>query len=221
MQDIGAIAIIGGTGDLGSGLANIWTKAGRKVIVGSRSTEKAQQAARELSARYGCSVLGACNADAAREAAVVVIAVPYASHGPILRELKDVLAGKIVVDAVVPLAPPKVSQVSLPERGSAALEARDILGPEARLASAFHNVGAKKLLEGEKASCDVLVFADDKETRDVVVAIAGDVGAKGVAGGSLANSVAAEAMTSVLIWINRAYKVSGAGVTISGLSDQR
>lgn len=221
MDDVLKLAIIGGTGDLGSGLAHLWAKAGHDVVLGSRTAERAEAAARDLSARSGRSVRGLANLDAAREADVVVLAVPYSSHGQTLEELKGVLGGKIVVDAAVPLVPPKVSLVQLPAGGSAALEARRILGPDARLAAAFHNVGAKKLHEGDKADCDVLVFADDKEVRDVVVRLAGEIGTRGVPGGALANSAAAEALTSVLIWINRAHKVPGAGIRITGLDGTR
>ena len=120
-------------------------------------------------------------------------------------------------DAVVPLVPPKVSVVQLPAAGSPAAVAQRVLGPQVRVAAAFHNVGAKKLHGGEKVDCDVLVFADDVKVREQVIALAGIVATRGVDGGSLANSVAAEALTSVLIAINRRYKVPGAGIRITGL----
>lgn len=207
------IAILGGTGDLGSGLAAAWAKAGYRIVVGSRSRDKAVAFAQSC----GGGVSGDDNAGAARQGDVVVLAVPYSNHAPLLEEIAGELSGKIVVDAVVPLVPPKVSTVQLPRDGSAALEARRILGDRARLVSAFHNVGAAKLRAGAKAECDVLVFSDDREARDVVIALADVVASRGVSGGALANSVAAEAMTSVLIGINRQYKISGAGIAISGL----
>jgi predicted dinucleotide-binding enzyme len=117
----------------------------------------------------------------------------------------------------VPLVPPKVSVVQLPAAGSPAAVAQRVLGPQVRVAAAFHNVGAKKLHGGEKVDCDVLVFADDIKVREQVIALAGIVATRGVDGGSLANSVAAEALTSVLIAINRRYKVPGAGIRITGL----
>jgi NADPH-dependent F420 reductase len=125
--------------------------------------------------------------------------------------------GKIVVDAVVPLIQPKVSTVQLPERGSAAQIAQDLLGEGVRVVSAFHNVGASKLHHGERADCDVLVFGNDKAARDTVIELANLVASRGVDGGVLANSAAAEALTSVLIGINRRYKVPGAGIRITGL----
>ncbi len=159
------------------------------------------------------------NRGAAQAADIVLLCVPYANHDAIIEDIKSVMAGKILVDAVVPLTPPKVSVVQLPAAGSPALVAQRLLGPEVRVAAAFHNVGAKKLHGGAKADCDVLVFADDAEARERVVALANVCATRGVAGGVLANAVAAEALTSVLIAINRRYKVPGAGIRITGLPD--
>jgi NADPH-dependent F420 reductase len=211
------IAIIGGTGDLGSGLAGRWAAAGYPVILGSRAKDKAIAAAQEMAPTGGAPITGDDNLGAARAGDIVVIAVPYSNHDAILNELKPALAGKIVVDAVVPLKPPKVSTVQLPEAGSAAAEAQRILGDTVRLVTAFHNIGAAKLRGGGPIDCDVLICGDDKEARDVVIALADAAGTRGVDGGALANSVAAEALTSILIGINRRYKVSNAGIRITGL----
>lgn len=189
------------------------------VVIGSRAAEKAVEAAAALSAQIGKPVRGAGNREAASSAAIVLMCVPYANHDAILDEIKPVMAGKIFVDAVVPLVPPKVSVVQLPPSGSPALVAQKVLGSDVRVAAAFHNVGAKKLHGGEKADCDVLVFSDDADARDQVVALANVVASRGVVGGALANVVAAEALTSVLIAINRRYKIPGAGVRITGLPD--
>ena len=217
------IAVIGGTGDLGSGLAQLWAAAGYPVLLGSRAKDKAETAARELSQQTGADVRGDDNRGAAQDADVVVLCVPYSNHDSILQDIKPVLAGKVLVDAVVPLVPPKVSVVQLPPAGSPALLAQRVLGSEVRVASAFHNVGAKKLHSGEKADCDVLVFSDDAAVREQVIALANVVATRGVDGGALANTVAAEALTSVLIAINRRYKIPGAGIRITGLpaSDAR
>lgn len=209
------IGIIGGTGDLGSGLAKCWAAAGYKVIIGSRSREKAVALAPEL----GASVTGEDNIGAAGGADIVILAVPFSSHDATIEEIKHAVQGKIVVDAAVPLVPPKVSVVQLPSAGSAAQIAQQLLGEGVRVVSAFHNVGATKLHAGGRANCDVLVFSDDKEARNAVIEIANAVATRGVGGGSLANSAAAEALTSVLIWINRQYKVPGAGISITGLED--
>lgn len=209
-----SVAILGGTGDLGSGLAKRWLAAGYGVTIGSRSAEKAQAFAKEL----GAGARGDDNVGAAKAADIVVVAVPFSNHEATLREVKDAVQGKIVVDAAVPLVPPKVSTVQLPAEGSAAQIAQNLLGDGVRVVSAFHNVGATKLHSGGRADCDILVFGNDKESRDLVVAMANEVGNCGIDGGVLANSAAAEALTSVLIGINRRYKVPGAGIRITGLT---
>src|SRR5262249_8408412 len=139
------------------------------------------------------------------------------SHDAILNEIKPAVTGKIVVDAVVPLVPPKVSVVKLPPDGSAALSAQRLLAGAARVQSAFHNVSAAKLKSSEPVDCHVLVFGDDKDAREIVIELANAAGTRGVDGGPLANSAAAEALTSVLIGINWRYKVDGAGIRITGL----
>jgi len=207
------IAILGGTGDLGSGLAKRWIAAGYPVIIGSRSAEKAQSFATEL----GGGARGDDQVGAAKAAEIVVLAVPFASHETTLLEVRDAVQGKIVVDAAVPLVPPKVSVVQLPPEGSAAQIAQTLLGDGVRVVSAFHNVGATKLHSGGRADCDILVFGNDKAARDIVIGLANEVGNIGIDGGVLANSAAAEALTSVLIGINRRYKVPGAGIRITGL----
>lgn len=216
-NDKPTIAVIGGTGDLGAGLARLWAAAGYRVRLGSRVKEKAEAAAKVLASQLGIDVRGDDNIGAAKGADIVVLCVPYSNHDAIVQEIKPVMTGKILVDAVVPLVPPKVSVVQLPSDGSPALVAKRILGAEVHVAAAFHNVGAKKLHSGEKADCDVLVFSDDAIVRKQVIALADAVATRGVGGGALANSVAAEALTAVLIAINRHYKIPGAGIRITGL----
>jgi NADPH-dependent F420 reductase len=165
----------------------------------------------------GSAVSGEDNRTAAAKADIVVIAVPYANHEAIVNEIKPAVTGKIVVDTVVPLVPPKVSVVQLPPDGSAALHAQRLLGDAARVQSAFHNVSASKLKSGEGIDCDVLVFGDDKDARAIVIDLANAAGTRGIDGGPLANSIAAEALTSVLIGINRRFKVNGAGIRITGI----
>lgn len=217
MQDNPTIAVIGGTGDLGSGLARLWAMAGYPVVIGSRSKEKAEIAARQLDAGAR-TVRGEHNRSAARAGDIVVLCVPYFVHDLIVHEISPDVAGKIVVDAAVPLVPRKVSVVQLPASGSPAVVAQRLLGPDVRVISAFHNVGARKLRGGEKADGDVLVFGDDLAAREQIITLASVVAARGVDGGGLANSVAAEALASVLIAINRRYKVSAAGIRITGLA---
>ncbi|SDT23917.1 NADPH-dependent F420 reductase [Bradyrhizobium canariense] len=214
MSDKRTIAIIGGTGDLGSGLAKCWASAGHKIIVGSRSKEKAAAVCSQI----GPNATAADYVEATRSSSLVVLAVPYSMHAIVLEDLKHELKGKILIDAVVPLVPPKVSVVQLPSTGSAALSAQAILGETVRVVAAFHNVGAAKLQAGNRVDCDVLVFGNDRDAKSIVIDLAGEIGNRGIDGGGLANSAAAEALTSVLISINRTYKVAGAGIRITGLA---
>lgn len=212
-----ALAIIGGTGALGMGLAMRWAAAGYPVLLGSRSTEKARAAARGIEPAKGAPpVRGDDNFGAARAGDIVVIAVPFSSHDAILDEIRDAVAGKIVVDAVVPLVPPKVSLVQLPAKGSAGQIAQERIGDTALVVSAFHNVSAAKLRAVGAIDCDVLVFGNDRAARERVIALVDAIGTRGIDGGPIANSVAAEALTSILIGINRRYKVDGSGLRITG-----
>jgi NADPH-dependent F420 reductase len=206
------LAVIGGTGTLGSGLAGRWAKAGYPVVIGSRDAAKAADAARAFQGATGAS-----NADAAKSAEIIILAVPWATHAQIIDEIKPHTAGKLVVDTTVPLVPPKVARVQLPNETSAALAAQRRLGDGVRLVSAFHNVAGHKLQTDEAVDCDVLIFGDDPKDRAVVADLAKAAGLRGVHAGPLANSVAAEALTSVLIGINRNYKVDGAGIRITGI----
>lgn len=217
MQVRPTLAIIGGTGALGSGLAVRWAAAGYPIVLGSRSREKAEAAARKIEPGNGAPpVRGDSNEGAARAGDIVVIAVPFSSHDSTLDEIKDAVTGKIVVDAVVPLVPPKVSLVQLPAQGSAAQMAQARLGEGTRVVSAFHHVGAAKLRAGGAVDCDVLVFGNDRAARDAVIALADAIGTRGIDGGPIANAVAGEALTSILIGINRRYKVDCAGIRITG-----
>jgi 8-hydroxy-5-deazaflavin:NADPH oxidoreductase len=213
------VAIIGGTGPLGSGLGRRLLLAGHGVVIGSRTAAKAEAAAAALAGAASPGRLrGADNAAAAKLGQVVFITVPWASQAAILEAIKPHLAGKLVVDTTVPLVPPKVARVQLPEQHSAAVAAQMLLGPQVRVVSAFHNVAAQKLAGDGPIDCDVLVFGDAPKDRQIVVELAQGMGLDAVHAGPLANSVAAEALTSVLIGINRNYKVDGAGIRITGIA---
>jgi 8-hydroxy-5-deazaflavin:NADPH oxidoreductase len=190
------IAVIGGSGKLGSALAGRWVKAGLTVIIGSRS--------------------GTPNAEAARQADIIVVTVPFAAQADTLADIAPHVAGKIVIDTTVPLMPPKVMRVQLPEEGSAAVRAQKLLGDGVTVISAFHSVAAHKLGTDAVVECDVLVFGDDKAARCVGIALAEAAGLRGLHGGALVNSAAAEALTSVLIFLNKTYQVDGAGIKITG-----
>jgi len=203
---------VGGTGKLGAAIARRLAKAGCTVVIGSRSAEGARKVAGEL----GFGLTGAANADAAAMCDIAIVTVPFAAQESTLAEIRPHVAGKIVVDTTVPLVPPKVMRVQLPPEGSAAVRAQRLLGNEVTIVSAFHSVAAHKLATDQDIDCDVLVFGDDKAARTKVVALANQAGLRGLHGGSLANSAAAEALTSVLIFINKTYSVDGAGIRITG-----
>lgn len=212
------IAVIGGTGSLGHALATRWGLAGYEIIVGSRSEDKAADAtARLRSANAKSFARGLPYRQAAQEADIVVLAVPFSSQTSILSSIADAIGSKLVVDTTVPLVPPKVARAQMPDAGSAAMTARAVLGDDARIVSAFHNVAAQKLKQDGDLDCDVLVFGDDPADREIVVELAAAAGMRGIHCGPLANSVAAEALTSILIGINKRYKTDGVGIRITGL----
>lgn len=208
-----SIGVIGGTGALGKAIARRLTKAGHDVTIGSRSAESAQAAAEEIGASAGVA-----NEVAARGKDVVIVTVPYSAHAGTLAQIRDAVGSAIVVDATVPLVPPKVMRVQLPETGSAAAEAQAQLGEGVRLVTAFHSVAAHKLIHDEKIDCDVLVFSDDVEARKVVIGLCEDMELRGLSGGALVNSAAAEALTSILIYMNKNYGADGAGIRFTGLA---
>lgn len=214
-----SIAVLGGTGKEGGGLALRWAHRGHPVIIGSRSAERAQEAADALNALLdGGAIRGAANLEAAQGAEIVVLAVPYAAQQATVREVAEALQGKILIDVTVPLVPPKVSRVQLPDGGSAVEAVQKLLGEGVRVVSAFQNISAHHLTKlGEEIDCDVLVCADDPAAADEVVALAEEIGLKAWNAGPLANSVVAEGLTSVLIALNRRYKVPGSGIRITGV----
>ena len=210
------IAILGGTGDLGTGLALRWLKSGHSIIIGSRTAEKAASAAASLKDAGFETVEPMENAAAAKAADLVVMTVPFAHHASTLESVAPGLKGKILIDVTVPLMPPKVGTVQLPEGGSAGARAQALLGDDVRVVSAFQNVAAAHLQSGEEIDCDVLVSGNDKEARQVVVDLAAEAGMRAFHAGPIANAAAAEALTSVIIQINRQLKCH-AGIRISGL----
>ncbi len=211
-----AVAVIGGTGHLGGALARRWSQAGLAVTIGSRDGERASAAADALARETGHPVHGAANREAAAGADIVLVAVPFASQAEVLEDIRDSVQGSIVIDATVPLVPPRVMRVQLPPEGCAAQRAQSLLGDGVQVVAAFHNVAAHRLAAGEDVDCDVLVFGDKRDARARVVELAEAAGLRGIHAGALANSAAAEALTSVLIFINKHYQVDGAGVRITG-----
>jgi NADPH-dependent F420 reductase len=212
------IAVLGGTGKEGKGLAYRWAKAGYRVLIGSRASERAIKAASEIIERLegSSSVVGTTNRDAAEQADIVVLTVPYAAHRETLEGLKDALKGKLLVDVTVPLVPPKLSKVQMPPAGSAAQEARQIVGDDVEVAAAFQNVSHEHLLEDEEVECDVLVTGTSKKARAEVLTLVEAAGLIGWDAGPIENSVVVEGLTSVLININKRYGSKHAGIKITG-----
>ena len=210
------IGVIGGTGKLGAALARRWAKSGLEVMIGSRDAPRAREAAAALAVELGRAVGSGSNAEVAQAAGLLVVTVPYAAQAQTLTEIRAAAAGKVLVDTTVPLMPPKVMRVQLPAEGCAAQRAQQLLGAGVTVVSAFHNVAAHKLATDAVVACDVLVFGDDPAARAHGVRLAAAAGLRGLHGGALANSAAAEALTSVLIFINKTYAVDGAGISITG-----
>lgn len=216
------IAVIGGSGALGLGLSLRWALAGLDVVVGSRRIEGAVAAAAEISKiceerGKSAKVTGMVNSDAAAASDIVVLAVPFAQQADALDVIADKLEGKLLVDTTVPLMPPRVGTVHLPPEACSALRVQARVGAGVRVISAFQNVAAQKLRSLERLDCDILVSGDEKEARQRVIELVEAAGMRGFHAGPLANAVAAEALTSVLITVNRQFNCQ-AGIALVGIN---
>ena len=213
-----SIAVLGGTGKEGKGLAYRWARAGYHVFIGSRAEEKAIAAANEVREMLGegSSIIGMDNVRAAKEANIVVLTVPYSAHRDTLEAVKAELQGKILIDVTVPLVPPKVATVQMPAAGSAAQEAKEIVGEGVQVCAAFQNISHEHLLEGSDVECDVLVTGTSKDARAETIRLVEAAGLKGWDAGPIENSVVVEGLTSVLIGINKKYGSTHAGIKITG-----
>ncbi|RZO29374.1 MAG: NADPH-dependent F420 reductase [SAR116 cluster bacterium] len=211
------VAILGGTGDLGTGLAIRWSKAGYKIVIGSRTQDKADAAVTALKKISPDTPAEAMeNAAAAAAGDIVVLTVPAAHQISTLEAVRGDLNGKILIDVTVPLVPPKVGTVQLPEEGSAGKRAQDFLGEDVHVVSAFQNIAAHLLQQDVAIECDVLVAGNNKEARQRVIDMIAEAGMHGWHAGPIANAAAAEALTSILIQINRSGIVSHSGIKIIG-----
>jgi len=214
------LGIIGGTGKEGSGLAYRWAMAGHKVIIGSRQVEKALTAVEILREKIGeqeVDLSGMSNTEAVKACDIAVLTVPFAAHAATLEGLKEELQGKLLIDVSVPLVSPKVTKVQMPPEGSAALQAKAILGPDVQVVDAFQTVSFERLFSGEEIDCDVLVAGGNKESREIVIGLAEDMGLNAWDAGVIENTVVVEGLTSILIGLNIKYKVDSAGVRITGI----
>ncbi len=213
------LAILGGTGKEGKGMAWRWAKAGYPLIIGSRQREKARRTAAEIRQMVQddtAPVRGMSNAEAAARADIVVIAVPYAAHRPTLEAIREAMQGKILVDVTVPLVPPKVTKAQMPPAGSAALEAQQILGANVAVVDAFQNIAHQVFWE-EESDCDVLVAGKGKKNRQIVMQLVEDAGFRALDAGPIENTAVIEGLTSVLIYLNKTYGSHKIGLRITGI----
>jgi len=214
------ISIIGGTGSLGSGLAWRFAQAGNKVIIGSRDAARAAETAADINSKLGKDVAeGMDNLAAAEAGEIIVLTIKFNHQKSTLEQLHDAVQGKIVVDTTVPLVPPKVARVQLPAEGSAGLITQSLLGENVQVVSAFQNIAADSLPGDAPITCDVLVTGDKKDAREVVVTLARESGMQAWHAGPLANSVAAEALTSLLIHLNKQFPGAHTGIKITGVPE--
>ncbi|MEM3519736.1 MAG: NADPH-dependent F420 reductase [Candidatus Hadarchaeales archaeon] len=212
------IAIIGGSGELGRGLAERLALSGESVIIGSRSPERGMRAAEEIAKKIGKKVEGGSNRDAAERADIVVLSIPFEGLEEIAEEVKDAVKGKIVVSVIVPIKFGKVLEYFRPPAGSAAEEVSKAL-PEAKVVSAFHTVGAKQLQNLDAPiKCDVVVCGDDERSKRRVMEMIEKIeGMRAVDGGPLQNSRLVEATVALLIELTRRYRVPGVSIRFEGI----
>ena len=213
------IAILGGTGAEGSGLAFRWANAGHEVLIGSRTAEKAERVAAELSAQLeNTTIVGLDNLAAAESAELVVLSVPYSAQEKTLAGLTEALAGKIMLTVVVPLKKPVARAYRLPSGLSAAEEAQQQLGENVRVVAAFQNISAHHLMDlSHEIDCDVLVCGDKKVDKEPVYQLCADAGMRAVNAGALQNASVVEGLTSLLIGINIRHKIKNSGIRITGI----
>jgi NADPH-dependent F420 reductase len=214
------IGVIGGTGKEGKGLGYRWAKAGYRVLIGSRFEEKAVTAASAIMQLLegSSSVVGTTNLDAVQQSDIVVLSVPYAAHRTTLEGLREAMRGKLLIDVTAPIVPPKVTKVQMPPAGSAAQEAKEILGEEVQVVAAFQSIAHELLLGEEDIESDVLVTGTSKAARQEAIKLVDAAGLRGWDAGPIENSVVVEGLTNVLININKQYGSTHAGIKITGVN---
>lgn len=212
------IAILGGTGKEGAGLALRWAQAGHSIIIGSRDAERARAKAAELRERsHRLPIIGHTNLEAAELGEVVVLALPANGLSATLPEVREATRGKVVVSTVVPLTFGGPRLFTPPPQGSAAEEVQELL-PEARVVAAFHHIAAHELAEADHAiECDLLVCGGEAAAKDVVSTLGVSLGLRVIDVGPLANAGPVEGITALLATINRRYKLKNSGIKITGL----
>jgi 8-hydroxy-5-deazaflavin:NADPH oxidoreductase len=217
MEEKFTVTIVGGTGNLGTALALRLGAPGVKIIIGSRDAEKAKKAVETIRPRLRAGEIdGATNREAVKDADFVVIAVPYEGHAQMVTDLKGQLAGKIVLDTVVPL---NKGRPFVPPAGSALQEAQQILAGEAPVVGALHNISAVDLRDVDAPLGDVLVCGDHVEAKQKVIEIIERIGARAFDGGPSGNAYVIEGLTGVIIYLNRKYKSKHGSIKITGIRD--
>ncbi len=213
------LAIIGGSGKEGKALAMRFARAGVYVIVGSRDAARGEAAAQEMRERLGVPhVEGTSNRGAAEKADVVLLSVPFDGMTPILQDIRAAVQGKIVINISSSLDPEKKSRAKVPPEGSTTAAVQQFLGDGVKVVAAFQNISPELLeLVEEKIESDVLVCGADRETRNRVMDLIREIGADVYDAGTLANAVAVETLTAVLIAVNIRYKIKGAGIQLTGV----
>ncbi len=212
------IALIGGTGKQGTALAARFARAGVRVLIGSREAERAETAAREMNGPLNTSnVEGYSNRDAAARAEIVLLALPYDGMKPILEDIREACANKIVISIASSLDPERKSRARVVPAGSITQEVQNFFGDTVRVVAAFQNISPEKLEGDAKIDADVLVCGADKESREKVIGLIKRIGMDALDVGAIQNAVVVETLTAALIALNIKYKVSGAGIRITGV----
>lgn len=213
------IAILGGTGKEGAGLALRWAQTGHEIVIGSRDAERARAKAAELTGQLGGRhVEGMSNRAAAEAGEMVVLAVPASGLEATLPEVREACRGKVVISTVVPLTFGGGRLFTPPRQGSSAEQAQELLGPEARVVAAFHHLAAHELSSTEHAlECDLLLCGADPDARQAVAELGASMGLRAVDVGALTNAGPLEGITAVLATVNRRYKLKNSGIRITGL----
>jgi len=211
------VAVLGGTGAEGRGLARRLAQSGMEVVIGSRQEEKARLTAEGLAREYGYQVTGATNEAAAAQAHLIVLCVPFSAHRATLTALSTLVEDKIVIDVAVPLAAGAPTRYAPPPAGSALAEAQELLGRTCGVVGAFQTVSAHDMDSGLPLEADVLITGDDADAKKVVLEIVKLMGARGVDMGGLAEAPSVEALTPLLIGMNKRYRKRGIGIRFVGL----
>jgi len=213
-----AIAIIGGTGRMGKGLAVLFASAGHHVLIGSRNEKKAALAVEELRKKYGYENITSHNEeDSSRLAEVVVISIPPAAHTETIHRLKDLISNKLVIDVTVPLDPQDRTKLAMPSQGSAGLETQSILGSKAMVVDAFQHISYRLITQTPVEETEILVCGSPDHARIRAIQLIDSTGFKPIDAGGLENSPAIEGLTPILIHMNKVYQKENLSIKIEGL----